>query len=111
MLAFVVINACLISYPVLKKSLSTRDCWYTCFISFLLIDPGDNCYWFTQEASTDVVVQLPGVRVCRGQRCVATPPVSRAAEFHDGKPSVITRLMDIGLFYHYVMFLQDILIA
>ena len=65
------------------------------------LDPGDHWYWFTQEVPTGNLVQPPGYRVSRGQRCLAAPPVSRAAESIDGEPPVIERLMDIGLFYQY----------
>lgn len=73
----------------------------TMFCLIFLLDPGDHWYWCTQEASTENLVQPPGFRLSRGQRCLAAPPVSRAAESIDGEPPVIERLMDIGLFYQY----------
>lgn len=36
-------------------------------------------------------------------------PVSRAAESLDGRPSVVERMMDVGLFNHYVSNFMDIL--
>lgn len=67
-----------------------------------LLDPGNYHYWYTQEAPVDNVAQPPGFQIFRGQRCLTVPLVSRAAESIEGQPSVIERMMDIGLFHQYV---------